>query len=103
MRFALYERERQLGGQVLLAQRLPSRAEFGGLATNLTRECELAGVRVITGTEVSAAMVRSQSPDALIIATGGTPYIPDLEGAAEAHVLTAWQVLKGKPTWALRW
>ena len=92
----LYERERQLGGQVLLAQRLPSRTEFGGLATNLTRECELAGVRVITGTEVSATMVRSQSPDGLIIATGGTPYVPELEGAAEAHVLTAWQVLKGE-------
>ena len=92
----LYEREKQLGGQVLLAQRLPSRAEFGGLATNLVRECELAGVNMVTGTEVSAAMIRSHTPDALILATGGVPFIPDIEGAPEAHVLTAWQVLKGE-------
>ncbi len=31
----LYEAERRLGGQALLAQMLPGRAEFGGLVTNL--------------------------------------------------------------------
>ena len=79
-----------------MAQRLPSRAEFGGLATNLVHECKRAGVNLATGTVVSAAMVRAQAPDALIIATGGVPFVPDIEGASEAHVLTAWQVLKGE-------
>ena len=34
----LHEAARRLGGQVLLAQQLPDRAEFGGAATNLPRE-----------------------------------------------------------------
>ena len=44
-RVTLYEKERQLGGQALLAQLLPGRAEFGGIVTNLTREAERAGTR----------------------------------------------------------
>ncbi len=39
-------RRARLGGQALLAQLLPGRAEFGGIVTNLTREMELAGVKV---------------------------------------------------------
>lgn len=42
----LYETGNQLVGQALLAQLLPRRSEFGGIATNLTREFELSGARV---------------------------------------------------------
>jgi len=41
----LCEKENRLGGQALLAQMLPGRAEFGGLVTNLERELARAGVR----------------------------------------------------------
>ena len=40
-------------------------------------------------------LVTAERPDALVIATGATPYVPDLPGADEAHVVTAWQVLSG--------
>ena len=43
---SLYERSRQLGGQVLLAQLLPDRSEFGAMVSNLSREAERAGVAV---------------------------------------------------------
>ena len=92
----LFESHTQFGGQGLLAQRLPSRAEFGGLATNLVRECEQAGVNLVNGTTVTAAMIRARNPDAVILATGGVPFVPVIEGADEAHVLTAWQVLQGE-------
>ena len=42
----LCEASARLGGQALLAQLLPGRAEFGGIITNLTREMEQAGVTV---------------------------------------------------------
>jgi len=42
----LFEAERRLGGQALLAQMLPGRAEFGGLITNLEHELKLAGVQI---------------------------------------------------------
>ena len=92
----LYEAKSQLGGQALLAQLLPGRAEFGGIATNLAREVELAGVRVVKNRAVDAAFVRQEKPDAVIIATGGKPHRPAFEGQEEMHVVDSWQVLRGE-------
>lgn len=93
----LYEATPRLGGQALLAQLLPGRAEFGGIATNLAREVELSGAKVVTGTAVDRALIERERPDAVIVATGGKPYWPpDLEVSDEAHVVDAWQVLRDK-------
>jgi 2,4-dienoyl-CoA reductase-like NADH-dependent reductase (Old Yellow Enzyme family) len=92
----LYERSGALGGQVLLAQLLPGRAEFGGLATNLIREIERHRVRVARNTEVTPALIEKEKPDAVIVATGALPRVPAIEGAADGHVVNAWQVLKGE-------
>src|SRR6202035_5022690 len=59
----LYESERRLGGQALLAQMLPGRAEFGGLDTNLQRELELAGVQIHRSARVDRAAVLAAAPD----------------------------------------
>ena len=72
----LYEAASQLGGQALLAQLLPGRAEFGGLVTNLESEMARRGVRVVKGQKVTRALVDELAPDAVIIATGGTPRVP---------------------------
>lgn len=95
-RVTLYEAGRRLGGQVLLAQLLPERSEFGGLVTNLQHELERAGVEVKLNTPFSAESVRRERPDAVIVATGGLPYRPYIEGVEEAHVLDAWAVLEGR-------
>jgi 2,4-dienoyl-CoA reductase-like NADH-dependent reductase (Old Yellow Enzyme family) len=92
----LYEAASQLGGQALLAQLLPGRAEFGGLVTNLESEMARRGVRVVKGQKVTRALVDELAPDAVIIATGGTPRVPKLEGLDSAHAVTAWAVLKGE-------
>jgi NADPH-dependent 2,4-dienoyl-CoA reductase/sulfur reductase-like enzyme len=93
----LYEASERLGGQALLAQLLPGRAEFGGIVTNLTRELERAGAKVVKRTRVDRALVEREAPDVVVIATGAEPYLPEVEGAAESgHVVDAWQVLKGE-------
>ncbi|NVZ79101.1 oxidoreductase, partial [Pseudomonas gingeri] len=84
----------QLGGQVLLAQLLPRRSEFGGASTNLQREMELAGVRVLRNTRVDRALVERERPDQVIIATGAEPYWPPFERGGELQVVDAWQVLR---------
>jgi thioredoxin reductase len=86
----------RLGGQVLLAQRLPERAEFGGLATNLEGELARAGVEVRLRTRVDAALVRALAPDAVIVATGGVPFEPEIEGREDGHVVDAWSVLRAE-------
>jgi 2,4-dienoyl-CoA reductase-like NADH-dependent reductase (Old Yellow Enzyme family) len=93
-RVTLYEAAPQLGGQALLAQQLPRRAEFGGIVTNLAREVERANVRVVRGTRVDRALVETEKPDAVILATGAKPYRPDIEQDGSIQIVDAWQVLR---------
>ena len=57
-RVTLYEARPRLGGQALLAQLLPERAEFGGLVTNLQQR---AGARRRRG-EAQRAGLRRDGP-----------------------------------------
>ena len=91
----LHEAGRWVGGQVLLAQLLPGRAEFGGVVTNLRGEAERAGVRIVTSSPVDAGVVERAAPDAVIVATGALPYRPPLELVNDPLVLDAWQVIRG--------
>ena len=92
----LYESAGKLGGQVNLAQLLPGRTEFGGLATNLRRELENESVEIRLNMPVTPKLVSEEGPDAVIVATGALPFSSYIEGAEDAHVVTAWQVLEGK-------
>jgi len=83
----------RLGGQALLAQMLPGRAEFGGIVTNLAREMELAGVNLRMKTPVTADLVAKMAPDALIIATGAEPRPAEIDGAESGAVIDAWQAI----------
>jgi len=94
-RVTLYEAEHRVGGQVLLAERLPGRAEFGGAITNLVGEVERAGARIVTNSRASRALVEAEQPEVVIVATGGRPRRPDLELKGDPVVLDAWQVLSG--------
>ena len=73
-----------------------SRAEFGGIVDNLSRELRAAGVELRLNTVVDRSMVDELAPDAVIVATGALPYRPVIEGADEAHVVDAWAVLAGE-------
>ena len=92
----LCESGRRLGGQALLAQLLPDRAEFGGLITNLEHEICKAGVEVRLKTHVDAKLVSSIGAEAIIVATGAIPYTPPIEGREDGHVVEAWDVLTSK-------
>ncbi len=95
-RVILCEKSGQLGGQVLLAQMLPGRSEFGGLVDNLKHEMKLAGVEVRLNTAVDTAFIDAQKPDAVIIATGAIPFNCDADITGGTHVVEAWQVLQGE-------
>jgi NADPH-dependent 2,4-dienoyl-CoA reductase/sulfur reductase-like enzyme len=95
---SLCEASPRLGGQALLAQLLPNRAEFGGIVDNLKREMVLAGVNIRTNTPVDRVFIENEQPDAVIIATGATPFHPQDENAMEisgdVHAVNAWQILR---------
>jgi 2,4-dienoyl-CoA reductase-like NADH-dependent reductase (Old Yellow Enzyme family) len=95
-RVTLCEKSTSLGGQINLAQSLPGRAEFGGIITNLNKELEKTTVSVRFNSFVELGLIKELHPDVVIAATGATPYMPEIHGAEEAHVVNAWQVLEGK-------
>ena len=90
----LFEASARVGGQVLLAERLPGRAEFGGAITNLSREAARAGVRVELRAAVDLAVVRAQSPGLVVVATGARPYRPPLEVMDSPWIADAWEVIR---------
>ena len=90
----LHERDGQTGGQVRLAQLLPTRAEFGGMSQNLTREAERHGARLHRRSEVTVEMIARDKPDAVILASGSRPHLPVIEGAA-AQMVHAVDILSG--------
>ena len=52
---------------------------------------------MVTGTTVDRGLVDAERPDAVIVATGGKPRWPhNAEFGDDAHVVDAWQVLKGE-------
>jgi len=97
---SLCEASPRLGGQALLAQLLPNRSEFGGIVDNLRQEMLRAGVQIRLNTPVDRALIEKECPDALIIATGATPFHPereiDMEISTDVHLVDVWQILRGE-------
>ncbi|WP_235681232.1 oxidoreductase [Tomitella gaofuii] len=91
----LYEAERRVGGQVLLAEQLPGRAEFGGAATNLIGEAERAGVKIVTRRRVDADLVRAENPDTVVLATGVVARQPEVEILDDPVILESSDVIAG--------
>lgn len=103
-RVTLYEKEQQLGGQVLLAAKLPHREEFAESVRWLERQIVKLGVEIRPGLEVTPEMVQDVAADVVIVATGARPmrtgfssYCPErpgIPGAEGENVVTAWDVLR---------
>ncbi len=92
-RVMLLERGPALGGQALLAARLPGRAEFGEMTRWLVRQVEGLPIEVRLGAEATVEMVRALAPDAVVLATGARS--PELDpGPGPVRVLSSWQAVE---------
>jgi 2,4-dienoyl-CoA reductase (NADPH2) len=93
---ALYEQSDRLGGQLHLAGVPPGRAEFAGLAEDLARQVAARDIKVVLQRQVDEQVVEDEQPEAVILATGGTPAVPPIQGIDAPHVMQAWDVLAGR-------
>jgi len=92
----LYEGEREMGGQLLQASVAPTKGPMQALVTYQSTRVAKLGVKVEKGKEASADLILSQEPDAVILATGVEPIVPDIPGLERAQVVQAVDVLEGK-------
>ncbi len=92
----LVERQNHLGGQLRLAATPPGRKSFLSLIRWYRVQLKKAGVRVLLGREVTPGMIQDLSPDWVILATGGIPLVPDIEGVKPPGLVHASEVLSGR-------
>ncbi len=95
-RVSLYEKSETLGGQLSLAAAPPGRGEFTAFVRYLEVQMKKLNVAVHLRTEASVQHVEMEKPDALILATGAEPAMPDIKGVHRPNVVLAWDVLSGK-------
>jgi 2,4-dienoyl-CoA reductase (NADPH2) len=93
---SLYEKTETLGGQIPLAASPPGRAEFLAFVRYLEGQMKKLKVAVHSRMEVTPRLVEMEKPDAVILATGAEPLVPDIKGVRLPNVVPAWDVLSGK-------
>jgi 2,4-dienoyl-CoA reductase-like NADH-dependent reductase (Old Yellow Enzyme family)/thioredoxin reductase len=95
-RVVLFEAGGEVGGQVRLAALPPGKDEFRGLVEFYRHALdELDNVDLRLNQRATVKAVCQTRPDAVIIASGSEPMLPDLPGVSEAPLITARQVLDG--------
>ena len=93
----LMEKTSKLGGQLLMASFPPMKQELIHAIQYLATQVYKVGVKVALNQEATDEVIKRLKPDVIIIATGGTPFIPtDIPGTDDKNVVTAWDVLKGR-------
>jgi 2,4-dienoyl-CoA reductase-like NADH-dependent reductase (Old Yellow Enzyme family)/thioredoxin reductase len=91
----LMERDSRLGGQVKLAMRTPKRDSFEEIILWFERQLPRLGVDIRLRTDVTVDTALQSGADDIIVATGSTPFMPDVIGVDRPNVFSARDVLAG--------
>jgi len=86
---SLYEREKELGGQLNAASVPAFKNSLRSLVNYLAFQLEKLGVIVETGKEVDAQLVFQAAPDVVVLAAGASPLAPDIAGIENENNITA--------------
>jgi 2,4-dienoyl-CoA reductase (NADPH2) len=87
----LYEKENRLGGQlpwVALIRGLDVDADAMILADYLKNQITKLGVNIRLGEEFRPSLIQEIKPDAIILAIGGTPTVPEIRGLNRSNVVS---------------
>ncbi|MDR2356593.1 MAG: FAD-dependent oxidoreductase [Oscillospiraceae bacterium] len=91
----LYEKEEELGGNLLKASRLPFKREIEKFTGYITPRVTDSGARIVLGVEADEAAVEAEKPDVLILALGCEDVRPGIPGARLEHVRFAHEADSG--------
>lgn len=92
------EEKENLGGLARLAGMPPGRGEVGDIVAYFARELERLKVKTLLKTPLSAELLDSVRPDAVILATGSLPEAPMVKGLlqTEMRVCTITDIFEGE-------
>jgi len=92
----LYEKQGELGGQLLLARIPPYKGDMEELRKYLVNQLGRLGIDMRLGEEFRVEELDRIRPDVVILATGVIPFVPQIPGIDGENVLTAEEVLSGR-------
>jgi NADPH-dependent 2,4-dienoyl-CoA reductase/sulfur reductase-like enzyme len=92
----LLDKGARLGGQLLVATLPPCKEELALLTEYMADQLNKVGVDVRLNIEATPELITEENPDAVIIAVGGIPIIPDIPGIDAPNVIVAQDVLAGR-------
>lgn len=99
-RVTVFDAHERPGGQLRLCSVPSFKTEIDHLTEYLTGQIRALGVEERLGTTVTADLLASDAPDAVILATGSRPTWPRVPGHDLPHVVSAWVALEGAPVGA---
>jgi NADPH-dependent 2,4-dienoyl-CoA reductase/sulfur reductase-like enzyme len=91
----LFEKQSQLGGQLILGSISHYKKGLLELLRFQTKQMERFGVTCHLGQEVTPEVLKEHSPDVVILATGSTPALPPIDGVDSPLVVSINEVLNG--------
>jgi 2,4-dienoyl-CoA reductase-like NADH-dependent reductase (Old Yellow Enzyme family)/thioredoxin reductase len=93
-RVTVFDKSDEPGGQMLLSRVLPGREDVAGHVPWLFNAASRAGVRIELGIELTADAALAEQPDAIVLATGAAPGIPNIPGIMDSPVIDLFEVLR---------
>ncbi len=91
----LADREPALGGTVRILAKDPNRRNLNDMTVFFQKELREANVELVLGDEVTPELALEFGPDAVVVATGGRPLIPEVLGIDSPSVVTGLAALSG--------
>jgi len=93
----VYEKNAKVGGQNLIAAKVPGRQEIGGVVRWLLGQIKKLDIDLRLGVEATVDDVLAEMPDAVVIATGSAPKEKPFPGEySYPEVVNSQQVLNGE-------
>ncbi len=82
----LYERSEELGGNLITACAPPFKIDCRDYMAWLIRQTVKCGAKILLNTEATKELLEKENYDAVVIAAGAEPIMPNIPGAEKGHV-----------------
>jgi thioredoxin reductase len=82
----VYEKTDSIGGQLLIAEKIPYKSELQEVYRYLKLELQKNNIPIFYNSTVDITFVESKSPDVIVVATGSRPFVRELKGQETAKM-----------------